>query len=317
MEIKPPFIKRLKARFLREKIPFAAKSDVNWKRVTNCILGSVGIGILVMLFLPAPKQMETSFHEKLESGNSVPPEGRPAQDPTQQALDQLNQNASPSPPSRLPQGGGGGVQGADRSASMILARDGQDSKTQIPAGSRIAVRLREKATVSTTGMPVIGIVTRDYVHEDTVAIPLGSKLFGTVSFDENSDRARVEWRAVELADRRERQLAAVSVGVDGQVGVEGNVHSNAVQNTVGATLTRFIGAYAEGSMQRGALGGNPGGSDNGLRNAVADTAKDRADAFAESLKKEKRWIELNPGTEFFAVLTSNFVFRDPGATYGR
>src|SRR5665647_637190 len=123
MEIKKSsLLVQIKARFLREKIPFAAKSDVNWKRVRNCIFGSVGIGIIVMLFLPTPKPAETSFHEKLEPGSSAPPEARVPQDPTQQALDQLNQSATPGPPSRLPQGGGG-VQGADRSASMILTRD--------------------------------------------------------------------------------------------------------------------------------------------------------------------------------------------------
>lgn len=307
---------KLKAFFLRDKIPFAAKSDVNWTVVRNCLLGSLGVGILVVLCLPAPQLEQSTFHEKLEPGSSAPQESRTAQDPTEQTIDQWNRGALPHQ-SRFTLEGGGGNQASDRNAPMILTRDGKDSKTQIPAGSRIAVRLREKATVSTTGMPVIGIVVNDYVHEDTVAIPKGSKLFGDVSFDQSSDRARMQWKAVELPDGRERQIAATSLGRDGQVGIEGNVHSNAVQNTVGATLSRFIGAYAEGSMQRGSWGGNPGGGDNGLKNAIAETAKDRADAFAEGLKKEKRWIELDAGAEFYAVLTSNFVFRDPGATYGR
>lgn len=320
MEIatKPSFRERLRSRFFKEKIPFATRADINWKSVQKCGLVSLALGILVLLFLPTPKPEETSFHEKAEVGSTAH-SSNDAQDATEQAVNQMNQGALPSPSGHINQGGGGGLAGSgpDRTASMILTRGGQDSKTQMPAGSRIVVRLIEKATVANQGMPVIGIVAYDFVHEDTVAIPQGSKVFGEASFDGSSDRAKVDWKSIQLPDGRERQIAAIGVGSDGQVGVEGNVHSNAVKNTVGQTLTRFIGAYAEGSMQRGALGGNPGGSDNGWKNAIAETAKDRADALAEDLKKEKRWIELNAGMEFYAVLTQVFVFRDPGATYGR
>ena len=104
--------------------------------------------------------------------------------------------------------------------------------------------------------------------------------------------------------------------MDGQVGVEGRIHSDAIKNTIGETITRFIGAYAQGSIQQGSLGAAPGGSENGLKNAVAETANARADAWGEDLKKEKKWIELEAGTESYAVLTQSFVFRDPGATYG-
>ncbi|MEK6554611.1 MAG: hypothetical protein AABZ31_05190, partial [Bdellovibrionota bacterium] len=136
-------------------------------------------------------------------------------------------------------------------------------------------------------------------------------------FYEGGERPKNEWRSVQLPDGRERSLSAIGVGVDGQPGVSGRVHSDALKNAVGQTLTRFIGAYAEGSMQRGALGGSPGGRDNGLKNAIAETARDGAETWANDLKKEKRWIEISNGTEFYANLTANFAFRDPGATYDR
>ena len=112
----------------------------------------------------------------------------------------------------------------------------------------------------------------------------------------------------------DRQFLAVSVDQDGQVSVQGKIHSEVLKNTAGQTLTRFVAAYAEGSIQRGALGSNPGGDDNGWKHAVAETAKDRADKWAEDLKKEKKWIELKSGTEFFAVLKEPFTFRDPGGS---
>ena len=48
-----------------------------------------------------------------------------------------------------------------------------------------------------------------------------------------------------------------------------------------------------------------------------ETAKDRSSAYAENLKKQRRWIEVNAGTEFLAVINQPFTFRDPGASYGQ
>jgi hypothetical protein len=70
-------------------------------------------------------------------------------------------------------------------------------------------------------------------------------------------------------------------------------------------------------MNTGAFGANQGGHENGLRNAVAQTATDRANAMGEELQKERKWIELQSGSETFAVLNQPFTFRDAGATNGR
>lgn len=323
MTVKPTFKERLSGFFLKDKMYFLKRREINWKSVRNCGIGAVVIGVVVVLILPTPAPKTEDFHEKADSG-STGTSAQAERDPNQEALNQMGASGgSRTVPASLDllyarnDGGGNAASNDDRSSSMILARGGLDSKTQIPPGSRLAVRLYEKAIVATQGMPVIGVVTRDYIHEDSLAIPQGSKLFGEVSFDNGGDRAKVDWKSIQLPDGRERPISAIGVGVDGQVGVSGKVHSDGVKNTVGQTLTRFIGAYAEGSMQRGALGGNPGGSDNGWKNAIAETAKDRAEALAEDLKKEKSWIEVSSSTEFYAVLTQNFAFRDPGTTYDR
>lgn len=306
---------RLSAFFLRDKVPFAQKADVNWSRVRNCLLAAVGFALLVVLVLPTPKPEETTFHEKLDaerSGNDAPIRSSDPNDDTVRALG--SSRGTWSPPASGSTHGGGEI---DRAAPMILSRGGGDSKTQIPPGTRIAVHLKEKATITSHGMPVIGLVSRDFVQEAALAVPAGSKLMGMAMLDAGGDRAQVEWQAIQLPDGQMRQFAAAGVGLDGQLGVPGNAHSNVAENVVGATLSRFIGAYAEGAMERGSFGGNPGGASNGWKNAVAETAKDRADAFAEGLKKEKRWLELSPSDEFYAVLTAAFTFRDPGGSGGR
>ena len=323
--VKTSFMDRVKNFAFKEKVYFLKRREINWASLAKCGMIALVIGVVGILLIPAPKETIGEFHEQAPMGER--PSVASSSDPTQGAASQIGagQGYARSTPSNLSHlyaptygsGGGSASSGDERNSSMILARGGLDIKTQLPPGSRIAVKLYERAIVANQGMPVIGVVTRDYIHEGALAIPQGSKLFGDVTFDDGGDRANVSWKSVQFPDGREREFAAIGVGSDGQVGVSGRVHSEALKNTVGQTLTRFIGAYAEGSMQRGALGGNPGGNDNGWKNAIAETAKDRAESWANNLKKEKRWIEISNQTEFYAVLTANFGFRDPGTTYGR
>lgn len=322
--LKTPLKNRITNLFFKEKSYFLNRREINWTSISKCALLALAIGIFGILLVPAPKDSPGEFHERADVSSSSDGNSIGGSDPTQEAINQLNGSGYSRPMAQSlghlysSQGSAGSSGSADdRNSSMILARGGLDSKTQLPPGSRLSVRLYERAVVANQGMPVIGVVTKDFIHEDVVAIPEGSKLFGDVSYDDGGDRAKVDWRSIQFPDGRERQFTAIGVGFDGQVGVVGKIHSDALKNTVGQTLTRFIGAYAEGSMQRGALGSNQGGSDNGWKNAVAETAKDRAESWAGDLKKEKKWIEVSNGTEFYAVLTANFAFRDPGATNGR
>lgn len=320
---KQPPVEKLKNIFLKEPVPFATRREPNWKAIKWAGVTVVGATVVfLLLYSPAPTE-ETSYHEKAEPGSTQVKSTESA--PSDTALSQIEQgrvNMNSVPRSldylysRSGGSGGGSLQGgnSNRNSSMIVSRGGLDSKTQLPPGSRIRIKIIEQAIIANQSMPVIGLVASDYIHEDGLAIPKDSKIFGEISFDESSERAQFSWRSIQFPDGRERPISAIGVGFDGQIGVEGKVHSNAFKNTVGQTLTRFIGAYAEGSMQRGAFGGNPGGSDNGWKNAIGETAKDRADAWADDLKKEKKWIELRAGTESFAVLNQPFTFRDPGGS---
>ncbi len=161
--VKPTLKERLSSLFLKEKMHFLSRCEINWKSVRNCAIGGVVIGVLFVLILPAPAPITGDFHENAEPGSTAP-QSRPESDPSQDALNQLGgMGRSRSVPASLDNlyassGGGSPPSGDDRSSSMILARGGMDSKTQVPPGSRLAVRLYEKAIVATQGMPVIGIV---------------------------------------------------------------------------------------------------------------------------------------------------------------
>lgn len=315
-------VSKLAKLYLKEKKPFTKKRDINWSAIKVSIGASVGVVVLVLLLMPAPGTETTEFSEKIDS-NGIKVQSFAESNPTTDAWSQLQQAQSNvgSAPRSLDylsdgQGFGGSGSKANRNSSMIIGRGGVDSKTQLSPGTKVRVRLNETLTLSTQGVPVIAIVVSDVEHEGVVAIPRGSKVFGEMAFDESSDRASVTFRSVQLPDGRERQISAIGLGNDGQYGIDGKVKSEALKNTFGQTLTRFIGAYAEGSIQRGQLGASQGGHENGMKTALAETAKDRAEAWAEDLKKEKKWIEIQAGKEFTAIINQPFLFRDPGGFYG-
>ena len=323
--MKEDSLEGLKHYFIKEPKPFVAKREFNWSKLQLVGLGVLGVVVLAIVFWPASKPDQATFHEKAEAG-SLNQTKQAENDPTQEAIKQLQESQAnvnqvhgsldylykPS----IATGSGGGGGGKDRNSAMILSRSGSDSRTQLSSGTKVMIRLSGKTTIANGSMPVVGIVSSDVTSDSGTAIPSGSKVLGDASFDADNEQASITWRSIILADGRERAFAAISQGRDGQMGIDGNIHSDGVKNAVGQTLTRFVGAYAAGSMNTGAFGANEGGNVNGMRNAIAQTATDRANSMGETMQKERKWIELESGTETVAVLNQAFSFRDAGATYG-
>lgn len=290
--------------FLAEKVPFSDKRDVNWRAVKWTAIGLVLTFVMVVLVMPSKPEPQGDE----EVAASVPQRLRELETPQDFGSNSRDLSAYYQRPSY-----GGGQGPPSRQATMIVGRGGLDYRTQLPPGSRIPVKLLQGAIISSESMPIVGVVTADVEQESGVAIEKGSKLYGEASFNDSGDVATVTWTSIQMADGRERQIAAIGVSLSGHVGVQGNIHSKRAQNVAGGMISRFIGAYAEGSMSRGLLGFSQGGTENGLKQAVAETAKDQADSYASDLKKEKRWIEIEAGTDCLAVLKQPFAFRDPGA----
>lgn len=290
--------------FLAEKVPFSDKRDVNWRAVKWTAIGLVLAFVMVVLVMPSKPEPQGDE----EVAAAAPQRPRELETPQDFGSNSRDISAYYQRPSY-----GGGQGPPSRQATMIVGRGGLDYRTQLPPGSRIPVKLLQGAIISSESMPIVGVVTADVEQESGVAIEKGSKLYGEASFNDSGDVATVTWTSIQMADGRERQIAAIGVSLSGHVGVQGNIHSKRAQNVAGGMISRFIGAYAEGSMSRGLLGFSQGGTENGLKQAVAETAKDQADSYASDLKKEKRWIEIEAGTDCLAVLKQPFAFRDPGA----
>jgi hypothetical protein len=311
--------------FLHDQKPFSDRREVKWNVVRNVAFAIVAIAVLGLLIMPDKKEQASTFHENAESG-SINPQKPIVNDPTDETARQLNQGRGNmngvhanldylyQSPSGSGQSGGGAQ---NKNAAMILTRDGSDTRGSLSAGTRLAIRLSNRIVISNQAMPVIGIITSDVINENDVAIPKGTKVLGAATFDDTNERAVIDWKTITLPDGRERQFQAIGVSQNGQAGIAGKVTSNALGNTVGETITQFISSYAQGSMSQGAFGASDGGVSNGLKNAVAQTAKERANSMAETMKKEKKWIEIDAGTDTLAVLSQSFAFKDPGAVYGR
>lgn len=312
---------------LKDPLPFTKKRDFNWRFIGVSLAATIIGVVLLILILPTPKSEQKIFYEKADSRKntsvtqaaSAPHENNPTEDTLAQ-LQSARGHAGSFPKSLdylyQPSVQSGGSS-ANRNSAMVIARSGLDAKTQLPPGSKFAITLDRSMTLDSHTMPIIATVQRDVIQEDGTAIPQGSKLYGDAGFDDSSERVQVNWKSVQFPNGMMKPLSAIGIGSDGQVGLDGDVHSDALKNSIGQTVTRFIGAYAEGSMQRGALGSNPGGEENGFKNAIAETAKDQTNSWAEGMKKERKWVDLKAGTVFYVVVTQAFQFRDPGAVYGR
>ena len=66
MTLKPTFKERLSGLFLKEKMYFLKRREINWTSVRNSAIFAVCIGVLVVLFLPSPAPEQGSFHEKAD-----------------------------------------------------------------------------------------------------------------------------------------------------------------------------------------------------------------------------------------------------------
>jgi type IV secretory pathway VirB10-like protein len=325
-----PLSQKVKMLFLKDTKFLSSKKEVNWKFLKLVSIVGVIVAVVILLLLPEPKPEVREFHNNTDQITQVSEQKKEDPNPNQDTWEQMKASQisassalkSVGSYSNYLGGGssstssnGGSGNSKNHNTSMVLSRSGSDSRLSLPSGSVMKVRIINRITVSTDPMPVMGVVTSDVVHESMLAIPSGSKLFGEATFDESTEKVQIAWKSIITNDNRRRDIQAIATTSDGQAGIYGRVKSNALKNVAGNTITRFIGAYAEGSMTRSMLGVSTGGAENGLKQAISETAKDQAEQYGNDLKKEKKWAEIDASTEGYAVVTAPFQFRDVGVIH--
>ena len=324
-------IHKLKSYLLKEKRFLSSKKEVNWIFLKQSLIVGICLTVVVLLALPETKSDNKEFYsqtsdkiEPIKNTQSSSDENNPSLD-TWNQMKQSQSTASSALKSVDAYSGylSGGSTYSGRSShqeknynsNMILSRNGGDANTSLPAGTSLKILIQNSVTVSDVQMPVIGTVTQDVLHGSVLAIPSGSKIYGRASFDESTEKAQIVWESIAMSDSRSRQIQALAVTNDGQSGVYGSVKSNTYKNITGHMITRFVGAYAEGSIERSVLGVSTGGAENGLKQAISETAKDQAEQWGNDLKKEKKWVEISANTKSEAIITTPFQFKDVGVTY--
>jgi type IV secretory pathway VirB10-like protein len=288
-----------------EPVSFSSKRRINFRGLAYlgcCLFGLFCLGVFVT---PQPEEQTRTYSEHKTEGSQTVGGNQPQNG---QQPDPLSQAAVHS--SISGQGSGGSVS-VNRNTSMVIPRDG-DSSTTLPPGTKFLVKLTQAATVTGKSLPVIGVIVSAVGNNSSVAIPEGAQIFGDAVLDSDSERASITWKSILFPDGRSKNLQAIALGADNQAGVEGEFHSDALKNTGGQMVSRFVGGFAQGSISRGPLGANDGGVQNGLMQGLADTAKDRTDAWSQDLKKPREWLELAIDQKFQSILSQPFVFRDPG-----
>ena len=272
-----------------------------------------GIFTVTALVFPAQPQLVGEFRETMSPDTKKRTDEErdralaKAMDATQKAFS----GTSSRPASSAAQGGRGT---SSRDTPMILNRPGIIAGNQLAAGLKFAVRLLDPVTVSDQPVPVIAEVVRGVFTDSGGGIREGSRLFGMAQFQNGWERAQIQFQSISDSSGIVRPIKGIALEMDGQAGVMGEVHSKSLRNAAGQFVTRFISAYADGSQQRDFMGNSRGGAENGMLNAIGETAKDRTNAYAEDLKKEHQWIDIDQNKEFNVILTQTFTFNEPGVT---
>lgn len=280
------------------KSPLSSKREINWKPIKYFALAGATLFLLVVLILPT--EQETTFTRRIEtpsvSENTAPSRasGRVAavdlwaspQETREKVSSQVNYDTP-----------------------MVLNEPLGNANTQLRKGRRLPVRILDTAIVSETPVPVLAEVLQDTASVSGVKIPAGSKLYGEMSFEKGQSRAQIKFTQLSYPDGRIQAVAASAISKDGQIGVEGDIKSDANKNSAGSVITSFVAGLASGSVETDAFGGSRGGLTNGLLSAVGGAAKERAQQYGERLKNEREWIEVKSATEFDVILNETFEFQ--------
>lgn len=309
-------VDKLKNVFLKDPLPFTDKRDLNWRLIKKSSFISIFGLIFILLLMPEEEAQTNDFSE--ERPQTLAEKESEIDKINNDTLSLLSKNRPRHVPANLNHLYAGNTPSNQHkhTSSMVIARNDLNSGNTLPMSSKIQLNIPASIKVEGSQIPIMALVTNDVYYKEGLAIPKGSAFFGHASISD-SDRVNILWSLVQFSNGNEKKIQATSIGMDGRVGIAGDLEGNSATNAFGQTFSSIVAAYAEGSKETGPLGANRGGHENGVRNAVAETARDRSEAWAQDLQKEVRWITISAGTDLFALVTQPFVFRDPGATHGQ
>lgn len=308
MEVNPKFRQVLEAcTRLKKKLVgrFIKKSEISKKTELNLkslrILGISFIFIFVGVVMIMPSEAPVEFTEKI------------VKEPDHQEQGSSDESTAPSKSVRsvwdsqrppLPSGASGGAQ-VNYDTSMILGAKNGNAKTQLRAGVRLPLRIVDKFIVSQDPVPILAELLLNARTDSGLTLPAGTRFYGEASFQKGAERATIQFRQISLPDGQIHPFHGIAVGKDGQPGVPGRVYSDGLKNTAGSLLTTFLSGFAAGSVETDFMGRSRGGVGNGLLTAVAETSKEKAQAYGDKMKQEREWVEVSSNAECDVLLNDS------------
>ncbi len=296
---------RMRGIWQKAKSKFIKKSDVSNKVEVNgrsfklLVISLVFIFIVTVILLPNKKPVEFEEVASRTGGDSGASDSAPAPvKPTnRENATALWGDPRPSFPS-------GSTNQVNRNTPMVLT-SASNSKTQVPAGERLHLKLLDGFTATDDSVPALSVLTFDAVTDSGLSLPAGTEFYGEASFDKTTERAKIDFKQISLPSGEVRSISGIAVSADGQPGISGDVHSDVAKNTTGELITSFVGGFAAGSMRTNILGQSVGGVQNGLLQAAGDTARNLAQNYGNKLKTQREWITVPAGAEFDAILSQS------------
>ncbi|MGE3975797.1 MAG: TrbI/VirB10 family protein, partial [Bdellovibrionales bacterium] len=276
--------------------PSTSKKDLHWKNIIA--LSSVSMIVMTFVAFLKPEQDMRKFREVNDTRTLDREEEKKVAESSRTSAQEVWQN----PPRFQAQSSGGQP---NLNTPMLVGPGASNAHLQFNAGTKVRVKMSEKFMASDEPTPVIAVTIEDVQTEAGIMLPQGSQLYGEASHIKGSERAKIEFKQIAEPSGRIRQIQGLIVGLDGERGIKGKLHSDSLKNSTGQVLTTFVAGLAGGSVERDFMGQSKGGISNGLLNAVSETARDRASKYGESLKEAREWVEIHAGADAEVVLTQS------------
>ena len=280
--------------FVKNSSDLTEKRDVNFRNIFILFGCFVLTFIGIVLYLPG--ENAAIFREVTKNVDTASHEAHP----NDKKSNASNLWASPPLPTRSQ------MAGASQNTSMQVLPHGGNSKLELHAGLHLRIQVVDKFIASSEGVPVLGRLVENATSESGISIPEGSLLYGEATYNKSLGRAAIQFRKISYPSGEIRNISANALGSDGQPGIEGRVHSDALKNSAGQFISTFVGAVASGSVQRDFIGQSQGGLKNGLLTGASQVAMVQSQKYANSLNNEREWIEVSSGTSCEAIIEQTY-----------
>jgi hypothetical protein len=178
-------------------------------------------------------------------------------------------------------------------------------------GTTFKVRLSNTLISSDSNQPVIAELIEDGIWDNSVLIPIGTKVIGSAQFDDAAKRLQIRFHSLIYPEGDQHSFSGIALLPDGSSGIPGDYHSGAFRQQVGKFSGDFVGGFAEGMKDRqmGSQGMvlEKGSIRNGVFNGISNSTLDQARSYSEDIANVKPFLKIEGGSEFLLYFEKEFV----------